>query len=139
MNPIISVNGAAVKCPSSYKYTLSDVSASDAGRTEDGVMHKKRIGQLVKLEIAWNNVTTEEAAAILTAFNPEYVNVRYLDAKSGSFQTREFYVGDRSAPLYNATLGLWSNISFNIIERGGAMTSASSTSTTSSTSSTSTT
>lgn len=139
MNPIISVNGAAVKCPSSYKYTLSDVSASDAGRTEDAVMHKKRIGQLVKLELAWNNVTTEEAAAILTAFNPEYVNVRYLDAKSGSFQTREFYVGDRSAPLYNATLGLWSNISFNIIERGGAMASASSTSSTSTTSTTSTT
>lgn len=102
-------------------------------------MHKKRIGQLVKLELAWNNVTTAEASAILTAFNPEYINVRYLDAKSGSFQTREFYVGDRSAPLYNATLGLWSNISFNIIERGGAMASASSTSSTSTTSTTSTT
>ena len=117
MNPIISVNGAAVKCPSTYKYTLSDVSASYAGRTEDAVMHKKRIGQLVKLELAWNNVTTEEAAAILTAFNPEYINVTYLDAMAGDWKTSEFYVGDRAVPMYNSRMNRWEGISFNIIER----------------------
>ena len=30
-NPIRSVNGKAVKCPSGYKYSLNDISASDAG------------------------------------------------------------------------------------------------------------
>lgn len=50
-NPIRSVNGKAVKCPSGYKYSLNDISASDAGRTEDTNMDKKRIGQCVKLEM----------------------------------------------------------------------------------------
>lgn len=118
-NPIRSVDGKSVKCPSSYLYKLEDVSASDAGRTEDTMMHKKRIGQLVGLELSWQNITTEEVSAILKAFDPEYIEVCYLDAKQGKYVTSEFYVGNRSAPMYNAAKGLWSNLSFNIVERSG--------------------
>lgn len=118
-NPIASVNGAAVRCPSVYQWELYDVSDTDAGRTEDTVMDKKRIGQCVKIQLAWNNIDTTEVSAILQAFNPEYITVRYLDAMEGGYRTTVFYVGDRSAPLYNATLDVWENVSFNIIERSG--------------------
>lgn len=117
-NPIYSVNGAAVKCPSSYLWKQEDVSAADAGRTEDCKMHKKRIGKVVGLELVWNSLSTAEVSAILTAFEPEYITVRYLDARQGGYVTSEFYVGDRSAPLYNSVLDIWENLSFNIIERG---------------------
>ena len=116
-NPIRSVNGTAVRCPSAYQYDLQDVSASNAGRTEDGKMHKERIGQCVKLELRWDYIPSADVAVILQAFNPEYFNVTYLDAKSGTFLTKEFYAGDRTAPMYNAKLGLWTNLTFNIIER----------------------
>ena len=82
-------------------------------------MHKLRIGQIVKLELEWHNVTTSIASSVLSAFNPEYVTVRYLDAMSGGYLTKVFYVGNRGAPLYNATFGLWSNVTFNLIERDG--------------------
>lgn len=118
-NPIKSVDGKAVKCPSSYLWKEEDVSSSDAGRTEDTVMHKNRIGQLVGIEIAWQNITTAEISAILNAFDPEYVKVCYLDAKKGGYVTTTFYVGNRSAALYNASKGLWSNLSFNLIDRSG--------------------
>lgn len=118
-NPIRSVDGAAVKCPSSYLYKLEDVSASDAGRTEDTVMHKKRIGQVVGLELSWWNITTADASAILNAFNPEYITVAYLDLMQGAYATAVFYVGNRSAPMYNAEKGLWQNVSFNLIKRSG--------------------
>lgn len=120
LNPIRSVNGKYIKCPSSYLYKLEDVSASDAGRTEDTVMHKKRVGQVVGLELSWQNISTEDVSALLKAFDPEYITVCYLDAKEGKYITSEFYVGNRSAPMYSATLGLWQNVSFNIIERSGA-------------------
>lgn len=119
LNPIRSVDGKAVKCPSSYLWRLEDVSASDAGRTEDTVMQKKRIGQLVSLELSWQNITTEEASELLQAFNPEYIQVCYLDAMAGKYVTSTFYVGNRSAPMYNASKGLWSNLSFNVIKRSG--------------------
>lgn len=118
-NPIASINGATIKCPSKYQYELQDVSASDAGRTEAVTMDKKRIGQCVKVELSWAYLTTAEASAILRAFNPEYITVRYLDLLSGAYRTSEFYVGDRTAPMYNAEMGLWENVSFNIIERTG--------------------
>lgn len=107
------------KRASSYKWKLEDISSSDAGRTEDTVMDKKRIGQVVGIDLEWKNVSIEDAATILTAFNPEYITVCYLDAKAGEFITSEFYVGNRNAPLYNAALGVWQSITFNIIERDG--------------------
>lgn len=118
-NPIRSVNGKSIKCPSGYQWKLQDISDSDAGRTEDTVMDKKRIGQCVKLELSWQNITTAEASDILKKFNPEYITICYLDAMQGNYVTSVFYVGDRSAPLYNCRKGVWSNISFNVIERSG--------------------
>lgn len=116
-NPIRSVNGVAVKSPSVYKWKGEDLSAADAGRTEDGNMNKMRIGQIVGIELQWNKVSIQEASALLKAFDPEYIDVCYLDAKEGKYVTANFYVGDRSAPLYNGELGLWDNIAFNIIRR----------------------
>ena len=109
----------SIPSPSVFKWDLQDVSAADAGRTEDTVMHKKRIGQCVKIELEWHNITTAVASQILNAFNPQYIWVSYLDPKANAFVQKEMYVGDRSAPMYNATMGLWSNVSFNIIERSG--------------------
>ena len=118
-NPLRSVDGKLVKCPSSYQWKMQDISASDAGRTEDTKMDKKRIGHIRKIELEWQNVSITDAAAILQAFNPEYIEVCYLDAMTGTYRTSEFYVGDRSTPLYNAKLGVWNNVAFNIIERSG--------------------
>ena len=118
-NPIRSVNGVAVKPPSTYKWKLEDLSASDAGRTEDTVMDKKRIGQLIGIELQWNKVSIADTSTILKLFNPEYIDVEYLDAKEGKYVIRKFYVGERAVPLYNGELGLWDNISFNLIGRSG--------------------
>ena len=54
-NPIKSVDGKTCRCPSSYQWKLADVSASDAGRTEDTVMHKNRIGQTVGIELSYRH------------------------------------------------------------------------------------
>lgn len=117
LNPIRSIDGGYVPVPSRYQYSLQDVSAPNSGRTEDALMHKQRITQKVKIELEWANQTTAAVSEILNAFNPEYISVRYLDAKAGDFVTKTFYVGDRAAPLYNSRLGLWENVAFNIIER----------------------
>lgn len=113
------MDGSAVLAPTTYKWELEDVSASDAGRTEDVAMHKKRIGQVVKLELTWEYLTTEQVSDLLQAFNPEYLTVCYLDAMKGKFVTSEFYVGNRTAPMFNAKQGLWETLEFNLIERYG--------------------
>lgn len=120
-NPIRSVDGTAIKCPSYFKWKLQDLSSKEAGRTENGHMDKMRQGQIVGIDLKWQNITTEDAAKILQAFNPQYLSICYLDPKEGSYRTAEFYVGDRSAPLYNSMTGRWSEIAFNIIERNATL------------------
>lgn len=115
-NPIKTVDGVAVPCPSKYDWKLSDVSASDAGRTEDALMHKMMVAQKVHIELAWQNVTDSVAAAVLNAFQPEYINVEYWDYKAMAFQTKTFYVGDRTVSAYSR-VKKYSTIEFNIIER----------------------
>lgn len=115
-NPIQSVGGVAIPCPSKYDWKLSDVSAADAGRTEDAKMHKLRIAQKVHIELEWQNVGDDVAMAVLTAFQPEYINVNYFDYKSMAYLTKRFYVGDRTVSSYNRVKHI-STISFNIIEQ----------------------
>ena len=62
-NPIQSVDGVAVPCPSKYDWKLSDVSDGDAGRTEDGLMHKMEVAQKVHIELEWQNIGDSAAAA----------------------------------------------------------------------------
>ena len=117
MNPLKSVGGKTVKCPSQYKWEQIDVSASDAGRTEDGLMHKKKIRTVDGITLEWAYHTTTELKAILAAFSAEYISITYLSPTAGDFVTKTFYVGDRSSPMYNSTLNRWENVSFKIVER----------------------
>ena len=45
MDDMISVDGKTFKCPASFKWKKSDISASDAGRTDDTQMHKNKVGE----------------------------------------------------------------------------------------------
>lgn len=116
-NPIREVDGAYVLVPSKYEYDLQDISNSKAGRTEDEIMHKNRTAQKVVLSLEWQTVSITDAATLLQIFNPEYVNITYLDCMAGAYRTKRFYIGDRHAPIFNAKTGLWDSISFNAIEQ----------------------
>lgn len=109
--------------PSSFEWGLQDVSSSDAGRVQDAgnTMYKMRTSQKRKITLTWTLVDEQQAGAILRAFNPEYVFVRYWDAMDAAWEIREFYVGDRSAPFKWFQLEgkgtRFSTVSFSIIER----------------------
>ena len=118
-NPIQSVdNNTNIPCPCRYEWDESDVSDTNAGRSEDAKMHKMMIATKVHIYLEWQNIFTSEAATILQAFtSSEYFNVKYLDPKQNGFVTKRFYVGDRKAPVYNTYKGIWTEISFTIIEQ----------------------
>ena len=106
-----------VAVPSSYTFNASDVSDSNAGRTEDTTMHKNMLGTCVHLGLEWSFITPAEAIEIMTAFAPEYFAVEYLDVRTGTYQTKMFYAGDKSATMTQTPIGVRYTVSFNIIER----------------------
>lgn len=103
--------------PCAYSYELDDVSEPDAGRVENGYMYKKRIGQVFAVELEWWGITSAEVSAIMQAFDDEYLTVKLWNAKTGTWATTEMYVGNRTAPMYSATLNIWSNLKFKLIKR----------------------
>lgn len=116
--PIIKgVDGRAIPSPSTFVYYIWDISSEDAGRTEDTTMQKNRIGQTVKIDLAWQNLSSEQMSEILRAFNPEYIFVEYFDLMENAYVTKEFTVGNRTAPLYSSYLERWEKLSFSITER----------------------
>ena len=116
-NPIRSVGGVTVPAPSKYNWKLSDVSSANAGRTEDGLMHKETITKKVSIELEWRNVSDSVAQTVLQAFsNDEYFSVTYYDYRQMQFLTNYFYVGDRSVNAYSRVMKI-GTLSFNIIER----------------------
>ena len=119
--PMLTVDGVTVPDPASFKWAIEDVSNSDAGRTEDFVMHKNRGAQKRKLTLGWSVKTWHDASVILRAFNPEYISVRYPDMLDEEFETRTFYAGsERTGQVKwwlngeNKRIG---DISFSIIEQ----------------------
>lgn len=120
-NPIKSVDGVSIRAPDAedgYMWEIEDVS-KDGGRTEDVTMHKNRIGQARALTLKWSGLSLAEGSAILKAFNPEYVDVTYLDPMEGELVTKTFYTGNRRSTLYSAALGKWKEISFKITTQKG--------------------
>lgn len=88
-------------------------------RTDDALMHKNRVAQKRKLKVEWVGKSWEETAEIMQAVNKEYMSVKYPDMLTGKYETKTFYVGDRTAPVKF----FWTNrkmiekISFDFIER----------------------
>ena len=82
-------------------------------------MHKNRVGQKRKISLAWIAKDWQTTARIMRAVNPEYISVRYPDMMSGKYETRTFYVGDRTAPvkMWQAGRKMIEQISFDIIEK----------------------
>ena len=115
-----NVTGATITdipTPSSYLYTLIDVSDSEAGRVETMKMIKMRKGQAVRIDIEWAYPTFEDCAKVLTAFNPEYIKVNYFDGKANAFLDKIFYVGDRKSPMWSKKGGRWESVGFGIIQQ----------------------
>ncbi len=116
---MIRVNGRQIKSPSVFHPSLQDVSAADAGRTQDALMHKNRVAQKRKIQLAWNMCSPEEAHEILSAFADEYFRVTYYDPWDGDTVTRTFYSGDQDAPvkIWTVNSKRYEQVSFDIIER----------------------
>ena len=112
--------------PSRIKWSVQDISAPDAGRTLDGIMHKERLPmpnwQKRKMELSWNAVPYGSAAGqsgwILQQFTSEYIDVKYPDPQDGTIVEKTFYTGDKAMTFTIWQEGrLWlTEFGFNIIE-----------------------
>ena len=110
----------SIPAPNDITWGCADVSSSDAGRTNDAnaTMHVNRITTKRRLGLTWKNLDGPTTMAVLQAFKPEYVWVRYHEPEENAYAIRQFYSGDKSAPVRQITVGgiEYASVTFNIIE-----------------------
>lgn len=120
---VLAINGTDISTfiqEGGYKYQLNDIEAPDSGRTLDGIMHRGRVSQKVRLDITCRQLATSEISMVLQAINPEYVEVTYLDPKEGTMVTKTFYSNNKPATcLVQTKIGKekWSSFSFPLVEQ----------------------
>lgn len=115
---VIKINGVNFD-PSEMEIGVQDVSASEAGRDQRGVMQKMLISSKFKIRVAWREPSRALTAQILTAVKPEYFQVQFWNPETNSLTTRTMYVGDRSAMvrMWGDARAWYSKVEFNLIER----------------------
>lgn len=104
--------------PSEYQVSIMDLDSDKTTRNAKGDLIRTRIAIKRKLSITFPPTTIAQMQTLLNAIHNGGATsfyCRYLDPKDG-FTTREFYVGDRVAPLYNYTLNRWNKMSMEFIE-----------------------
>lgn len=103
MANLVTVAGTPLKNPSTYNALTADI--VDSGRNVKGYIVSDVIrADVAKVEMTWRYLTAAEWADILSLFNPNrggaFINeVKYFDQGYNAYQTREMYIGDRSAGI----------------------------------------
>ena len=113
---MLKIDGVSIPTPSEFTVGIQDI--SQAERVASGKIVIDRIATKIKLNMKWKYLAPSDLASLLSAIDQVYFDVEYLDPRSNSMQTREFYVGDRTVGMYSYRNGnpIYVDIGFNFIE-----------------------
>ena len=122
--PLVTVAGVAIPEPSTYSATTATV--VDSARNAEGYM----VGAVIrddigKISMTWNFITVENWAKIMALFSTakggSFTNpVTFFCQDSGTWETREMYVNDRTANVFlrrsDGSIRGYTQAALNLIE-----------------------
>ena len=121
MNDLVTVAGVPLPEPSEYNASTSTI--VDSARNVSGYV----IGSVVrhdvaKIELKWRYLTAQQWANVLRLFTNNFYNDEtFFNQAPADYETRQMYVGDRSAgmwrrhPVTGAVLG-FTDCSLSLVE-----------------------
>lgn len=125
---MIKVNSVTISSPSTFTYSVMDLSQSE--RMANGNIKIEKKATKRKLELSWNYMSQSDLSTLLSAIgnggatidgvlSNVFFTVEYPDAVTGSLQTGYFYCGDRTAGAidYQNNTMRYKDIKCNFIER----------------------
>lgn len=121
MTALVTVAGYELPEPSTY--SANTATLVDSARNVQGYVIGSVIrNDVAKVELSWRYLTAEQWARILSLFNRSfYNNVTFFNQATGNYETRQMYVGDRSAgmwrrhPITGEVMG-WTDPKLSLIE-----------------------
>lgn len=100
MAALVTIAGYDLPEPSTY--SANTATLVDSARNVQGVVIGSVIrNDVAKVELSWRYLTVEQWAGILGLFNRSFYNdVTFFNQSTGRYETRQMYVGDRSASMW---------------------------------------
>lgn len=89
----------------------------ESGRSASGNMKRNMLGTCYTYKVTMPPSNTDAVRAGLRELLDAYQTCTFFDPIAGGNRTATYYVGDRTAPVYNYTLDLWDSWSFTMIEK----------------------
>lgn len=114
---LLTIGGEEMPTPSEMNIGYMDLSKAE--RNANGLMIIERVATKRKLEIKYAYLSSADLSKLLSAVAPTFYNVKFLDVKTGAFQTASMYCGDRSVGWldYVDEIPRYKDLSFDLIER----------------------
>lgn len=113
----LHIDGVKMPTPQTYGWSIEDLDGEKGtGRNNaTGEMFRDRVSSKRKLSFTWPPLSISETSRLLKALEPEFITVKYLDAREGNYLTKTFYAGPQSANCGHR--GHWLGIKANLIEK----------------------
>ena len=115
----VSVSGdyQKVPTPQTYGWSIEDLDSEEGtGRNNaTGEMFRDRVATKRKLSFTWPPLSISETSRLLKSLEPEFISVKYLDAREGDYLTKTFYAGPQSANCGHRSR--WLGVTANLIEK----------------------
>ena len=111
LTPYIKLEGA--------QWSINPIDASDTGRDQSGKMHRQRVGEWRRLDLAFIPLPRETITSILQATSAEWLQVQYTDLQTGATRTSKMYRGatlNATHKFFKGTLQLWAGMVLELIE-----------------------
>lgn len=115
---LLVIDSVNVPDPSKLDLDYEDIHSEDSGRNEKGDMIVRIVARKRKLNLEWHMLSYANGKLLLELFKTgPYHSVTYFDAENNVSQSGTFYVGSRSASMYNHPKQAWETIKFNLIQK----------------------
>lgn len=117
---LLKINGVVIASnPNKFVPSIMDLDdAETTTRTADGSLTRDRIAVKRQIEIGWPPLPWDKMSAILQAMQDESFEFYYPDPKTGTYETKTMYVGNRQAPMAFEKNGeiWWSGLELTLTE-----------------------
>lgn len=119
---VLEVNGVNMVPYIAYgglQWQRADVDGEGAGRVLSGRMIRDRKAIKIRWDVTCRPLTSVEQSVVLTAIEPEYVNVRYTDPVSNKIKSSRFYsnnIPSSYAMKDRSGVEWWTGLTFPLIQ-----------------------
>lgn len=114
---MMQINGVNITSPKALSVTINDVDSDKTTRNAQGNLLRDRIAVKRTLSLQFPPLTNSQISTLLNAMSGVFFTCNYPDPMVGGNVTKTFYVGNRTAPMFNYNTSLWESVSFELIEQ----------------------